>query len=171
MAQPYYLLFRFLAKHALAGIAIRWDTDSLFEHVESGVLKDPSDWRSVTGWFGAHANGGVKIRPVDYCNPFRDYRYAVRVTQDQYRAANGYAHRMVGTGYDLLDIGGLGLRLRWMHSRHKVICSRLMFQMADAAGIQTLNIARPYSYLVTPDIFHFEPFLRGCRVMAKGEPK
>ena len=170
-AESNYLLWRFIAKHTPFGIAIRLDTNSLFEHCELGDLADPTDWNTVRGWIGAHASGGVKDRPVDYCSPFRDYRYATPVTPSQYAKAMTFAHAKIGTKYDLADIAGLAFRVRAWHLKHLEICSKFMFQVAEAAGIQTLNISLPYAYLVTPDMFHLEPFLCGHRVLAKGEPK
>jgi hypothetical protein len=169
--QQQYLLFRFLAKHRIPGIAIRWDTDSLFEHVELGVLNDPTDWKSASGWLGAHASGGVKIRALNYCNPSRDYRYAVPVGPSEYAACMNFGMTKVGTSYDLLDILGLAARIRRLHSPSREICSEFAYQVTEAGNLKALNVEPSFSYLITPDLFHASPLFRGCRVLAKGEPK
>lgn len=165
----YYLLFRFIDGRGFIPRAITLDTNSLFDHTELGVLSNPADYNSVTGWLGAHAKGGVAIRPLSYCNPFRDYRYAVPVTQSQYNKALTFAHAQVGVKYDLSDIAGLLLRVRRFHSPSREICSELMLQVAQAAGLNPLNVDPPYAYLVTPDMFHLSPIFIGHRVLAKGQ--
>lgn len=172
MGAPYYLLFRFIDGRGFISRAITLDTNSLFDHTELGVLEDATDWKKgVSGWLGAHAKGGVEIRKPDYCTPFRDYRYAVPVTQDAYNKAMTFAHAQVGVKYDLSDIAGLLLRVRRFHSPSREICSELMLQVAQAAGLNPLNVDPPYAYLVTPDMFHLSPIFIGRRVLAKGEPK
>ena len=142
---------RFITTAGFVSWAIRRVTFSEFSHVE--LVTD-------TGYIGAHSDGGVQERQSGYCAPLFERRYALPVTETQYRMAMAYARGMIGTPYNFKDIAGLLFHHNWSTPK-RVICSMFVLQCFQAAGIQLLNVLPQYSNLVTPDTLHLSPLLIG----------
>ena len=144
---------RFITERDFVSWAIRRVTFSEFSHAEI-VTEDQQSY------IGAHASGGVMQRPIDYCKPSFERRYAIPCTDAQLAKAMGYARSMIGAPYNFEDIVGL-LFHRNLSTKGRVICSMFVYQAAWEAGIQLLNVLPDYSNLVTPDTLHLSPLLIG----------
>jgi uncharacterized protein YycO len=103
----------------------------------------------------------VQARPLGWCNPTRERQYAVPVTQKAYNAAYDWLETKIGTPYDYRDIVGLILKRR-IWSGNRVICSALMTEFMQQAGLQPLNVLQGgWAALITPESLHLSPLFIG----------
>jgi hypothetical protein len=144
---------RFITESDLISDAIRLVTFSEWSHVE--IITDEGTY------IGAHADGGIQERPADYCKPTRERRYAIPCTDAQLAAIMASARKDIGVPYDFLDIGGMFLHDRGLHSKSREICSEWVFQKVWDSGIMMLNCMRDFSHLITPEMLHLCPLLIG----------
>lgn len=151
------LTIRFVNEPGLVSGLITWETDSLFCHTE-GLSRDGQSW------VGAHAGTGVQARPLNWCKPTFETRYAVEVTDAQYDAAMAFMESKIGLPYDYQDIVGLALHKRLGATDHEVICSAFMTLWLMAGGLFPLNVLGPYAYLITPETLHLSPLFIGREV-------
>lgn len=129
---------------------IRMFTYSMWSHAEI-VLPDGT-------YLGAHASGGVMIRPADYCKPTRERRYSIPVTDEALEKMLTFAHAQVGKPYDFKAIFGLAIHQPWS-TADRWFCSELVTAIADAGPVTMLNVQREYVKLITPDMSHLSPLL------------
>lgn len=148
-----HLTIRFINERGLVSRLITWGSDSLFCHTE-GLSRDGKSW------IGAHAKTGIEGRPLDWCKPTLEKRYAIPVTKAQYEAAMTFMETKVGTPYDYEDIVGLAIRKR-MAGKHRLICSAFMTEWLMAGGLRPLNVLEEFAYLITPESLHLSPLLIG----------
>lgn len=158
---------RFIATAGFIGAAIRWTTNSLFQHFEFGTPKGT--------WIGAHVDDGVQDREGDYCTCTLEYVYDIPCTQEQMDAFYKWAYQQIGTKYNTLDIFGILLKKRKWTTPGHVICTQfgtdgLLFIFPTS---RVLNVQRDerYTALITPEELHLSPIFAGHRVRAIGEPK
>ena len=151
--QPNRLVIRFIDEPDAFSRAITFVTDSLFCHTE--CLS-----RDATGWVGAHAGTGVEKRALDWVKPSRERVYAIPVTLSQYQKAHTWLEMQMGCKYNYLDILGLFFHRR-IWSPQRVICSQLMLEFMQEAGLQPLNVLPDYSALITPETLHLSPLFIG----------
>jgi len=148
------LTIRFINEPGIVSRLITWETDSLFCHTE-GLSRDGN------AWVGAHAHTGVEARPLDWCEPTFERRYAIPVGTVAYERAMAFMDSKIGLPYSYKDILGLALHKRIGYSDHELICSAFMLLWLQAAGLQPLNVLESFSYLVTPETLHLSPLLIG----------
>lgn len=148
------LVIRFINEPGIVSRLIDWQTDSLFCHTE-GLSRDGQSW------VGAHAGTGVQARPLDWCVPTFERRYAIPVADDEYDAAMAWLESKIGCPYDYTDILGMTLHKRLGQSDHTIICSALMLEFMQHAGLQPLNVAEAWAYLVTPETLHLSSLFIG----------
>ena len=146
---------RFVASPGFVGSAIRWVTNSLFQHVEFGTPEGT--------WIGAHAGGGIMERPSDYATETREYVYEVPCTQGQLDDLMKWARAQIGAKYNYSDILGLLIKNRAWTTPHRFICSQFCTQgLLKVFGAQrVLNVLGDYAYLVTPETLHLSPLFAG----------
>lgn len=152
-----HIVVRFINDADLVSRLIDWTTDSLWCHTEALS----GDGQS---WIGAHAGSGVQARALDYCRPEREARYAIPVEDSAYDSAMAWLDAKIGTAYNYADIVGLALRTRVGASDHQVICSALMTEFLQQAGLQPLNCLEGFAYLITPETLHLSPIFIGRRI-------
>ena len=148
------LVIRFIHEPDLVSKLIAWETDSLFVHCE-GLSWDEKSW------IGAHAGTGVQARPLDWCKPTFERRYALPVESPQWDRAMAWLETRVGEPYDYADIVGLALHSRKGASDHEIICSALMIEWMWQAGLEPLNCREGWAYLITPESLHLSPLFIG----------
>jgi uncharacterized protein YycO len=153
-----YITIRFVFEPGLVSKLIGWQTDSLWCHTEALS-------RDGQSWIGAHAGTGVQARKLNWMKPVREARYAVQVTDEQYDAAMTWLESKIGEPYDYADIVGLALHRRLGASDHEIICSALMTEFMQNAGIRPLNCLEGYDYLITPETLHLSSVFIGKRVV------
>ena len=156
------LRIRFVTESDFVSRAIRWVTFADFSHVE---LELPDGT-----YLGAHASGGVQIRPADYMKPSLERVYALDVSEGGYTAAMTLAYGLIGTHYSFADILGILFRSRFHHIPHGLICSWFVLDVMSAAGIYPLNVLGKYSYKVTPTMLHLSPVFIGKCVRQSARP-
>ena len=147
------LVIRFIDEPDLISRAITFVTDSLWCHTEC-LSRDGS------GWVGAHAGTGVEKRALDWVRPSRERVYAIPVKPDAFNAAHNFLESQMGCKYNYRDILGLFFHRR-IWSPQRVICSQLMLQFMQEAGLQPLNVLPDYSALITPETLHLSPLFIG----------
>lgn len=155
---------RFVAGAGFVGRAIRWVTNSLFQHVEFGTPDGT--------WIGAHAGGGIQERAANYDGGSysREYVYEIPATDEQVKHLMMWARAQVGTEYNYADIVGLLVKHRAWTTPHRLICSQFctlgLLEIFGAAKV--LNVLGEYAYLVTPEMLHLSPLLVGRLVKKVG---
>jgi hypothetical protein len=147
------LTIRFVDEADWVSRAITWTTNSLWCHTET--LN-----RAGTGWTGAHAGAGVETRSLTWVKPSRERRYAIPVTQAAFDAAHTWLEAQHGQRYNYQDILGLFFHKR-IWSPQRVICSQLMLEFMQAAGLRPLNVLPGYDALITPETLHLSSLFIG----------
>jgi hypothetical protein len=156
-----FITVRFIANHTFLSWSIRRLTGSLFSHVELGTPEGT--------WIGALADG-IKERPANYCNPFREYVYHIPCTQSALTHLLSTARMRIGTPYNKMDIVGLALGLRRLVGKKGEICSWFGTQeLIDAFGAdRVLNVLPGWEYRITPETLHLSPIFVGNLFSRKG---
>lgn len=153
------IIVRFVDAPAFITEAIDFFTNSLWPHAELGVT-DASG--TITGWLGAHAGTGVQLRQLDYCEPKRERRYALPVTDEQHSLIMGWAQTHIGEPYNYSDIAGLALHLRNLSGRgNEVICSQFVTEALQQGSVFPLNIEPSMDFLITPRDLHLSSLMIG----------
>lgn len=148
-----FFRIRFITNPGFVSWAIRRATFSEFSHAE--IISEDQH-----SYIGAHAGSGVQERPLDYCHPTFERRYAIPCTEVQLAKIMFHARSRIGTSYSYGDIVGL-LFHHNLPTHGRVICSMFVYQEALIGGIQMLNVLPDYANLVTPDSLHLSPLLVG----------
>src|SRR5882762_1748020 len=143
---PDSIVIRFIGGTGFVSAGIRYVTNSLWIHTE--CLS-----RDGRGWIGAHAGTGVQERRLDYCKPPYERRYSIPIPEEQFDIAHTWLESKIGEKYDYSDIVGLALKHRTWNP-HRVICSALMLQFMQQAGLQPLNVLADFDALCTPETLH-----------------
>ena len=141
---------RFINGTGFVSNAIDWVTNSLWSHVE---------FITPDGYLGAHAGSGIQLRPLDYCRPTRERRYAIPCTEAQRESILADATKDIGMPYDLLDCVGLALHNRNLTSLNKEICSEWVYRKLWNQNILMLNCVEGFAHLITPEAIHLSPLL------------
>jgi hypothetical protein len=147
------LVIRFIDEPDWVSRAITWTTDSLWCHTEAQN-------RAGTGWTGAHSGTGVETRALNWVKPSRERRYFLPVSAKQFAAAHNFLESQLGQKYNYRDILGLFFHKR-IWSPQRVICSQLMLEFMQAAGLQPLNVLADYDAMITPETLHLSPLFIG----------
>lgn len=165
------IFLRFLTeKYSLESALIRFGTRSEFSHVEfvrtadmslpgMAAIGDPIDT------LGSRLEGGVRIRPYNYCKPTREEWYTAPNIEGAYRRGLEF----IGYGYDWRDIAAIALNKNWVTKRQEFICSRFCFycnlrDWALGGGQPWLNPDVP-SCQITPRDLPLSPFLKRDRIV------
>jgi hypothetical protein len=161
------LTIRFVATNSWVGRAIRFVTNSLWEHVEFQV---PFSYQKElgTGWLGAHAEDGVKVYPLNYAVTTREKRYAVPCSLEQLSLMMDFAKSAIGKKYDYANIAGLLLHDRFLNTPGRYICSMFVLDVLQAGRLEPLNVVPRFSYLVTPEMLHLSPLFTGHCIYTLG---
>lgn len=150
-----YLVIRFIYEPGIVSSLIDWETNSLWCHTEALS-------RDGKSWIGAHAGRGVQARPLNWCKPTRERRYALPVTPEQYQKAMEWLEAKQGEPYNYEDIVGLLFHIRVGVSKHEVICSALMtLWLMKSVVWWPMNVLEGYANLVTPETLHESKVLMG----------
>jgi hypothetical protein len=144
---------RFITESGFVSWAIRSATFSEFSHAE--IISEDQQ-----SYIGARSDGGVQIRPLDYCKPTFERRYAIPCTDEQLANIMASARADIGKPYSYEDIGGL-LFHKNLPTHGGFMCSMWTYLKATTGPIWMLNVLPGYANLVTPDYLHLSPLLRG----------
>lgn len=149
---------RFVASKGFVGSSIRWVTNSLWQHVEFGTPEGT--------WIGAHADRGIAEREANYAVETLEYVYEVPCTDAQLRQLMAWCRSKIGIKYNALDILGLLIKNRTLHSPGRFICSQFCTEglLMIFGPRAVLNVLPEYAYLVTPEMLHLSPLFVGRRV-------
>ena len=143
---------RFITEPDWISTSIRVITNSDWSHTEI-ILPDGT-------YLGAHPDGGVKVRPANYCVPTRERRYSIYVDDRQLDKIMAFTRGQIGKPYDLTDIAGLLTHLDW-HTKGKWICSEFVAAAAEAGLLYLLNAEPAFVSRITPEMLHLSPLLIG----------
>jgi len=131
---------RFVTCNDPISALIRWAEDDWRSHVEAVVPE---------GYLGAHAQGGVQIRPKGYDNAIMIREELVDVPADSAAARRfeSYLRDHIGEPYDFAAILGFVLRDD-MHAKAHAICSALQTEALIFSGL-VRDLPLP-SYQISP---------------------
>lgn len=149
------IIIRFITEADSISQAIRWETWSAFSHVEFVLPGDRT--------LGAHANGGVMIKPLTYCKPTNEERYRLVMPVNQQQAILAYATQQLGKPYDFTNIAGILAHRDW-RVPNRWICSELVTACFEHGGLPLLNAPEAYVHRITPRDLYLSPMLIGNRV-------
>jgi uncharacterized protein YycO len=134
---------RFVTCGDLVSALIRDKTFCAYSHVEF-VLNDGTT-------LGAHAEGGVAIRPANYDNFTKIAVFNVPVATDEVKASIlAFAMAQVGKPYDFGAIAGLVLNRDWRNTS-KWFCSELV-AAAFEQGQPLLRVADSVDRITPRDV-------------------
>ena len=125
----------------------------------SGATPKRSTAQKTAGW-GLTLVLESRTVLLDWCKPFRERRYAIPVSEDAHYAAHEFLNSQIGQKYNYRDILGLLIHKR-VWSPQRVICSQLMLEFMQEAGLQPLNVIESFSAMVTPEMLHLSPLFIG----------
>lgn len=108
---------RFVTCADLVSLLIREKTFCDYSHVEF-VLDDGTT-------LGAHASGGVRVRPANYDTFTKVAVFDVTVTDEEKSKILAFAHAQLGKPYDFGAIAGLVVNRDW-RDPSKWFCSELV---------------------------------------------
>jgi uncharacterized protein YycO len=123
------LTIRFVTSNDIISALIRDKTWSDYSHVEF-ILDDGTT-------LGAHADGGVRIRPADYAVFTATKVIHLTVTDQQKAAVLTFATAQVGKPYDMDAIAGIVAHRDWRNS-DKWFCSEIV-----TAALESGNVIKP----------------------------
>lgn len=149
------ITIRFVTESDPVSLAIRLETWSQFSHVEF-ILDDNTA-------LGAHAKGGVKIRPIDYAKFTNEERYKLTVTDQQKTDILDFAHKQVGKPYDFTDIAGILFHRDW-RTEDKWICSELVASAFEHGGFPLLYAPIKFVHRISPAQLYLSPYLLNNRI-------
>lgn len=157
-----HIIVRFITMDEIFSDAIRKITGSLFSHVEYGT----PDFT----WIGSHDRGGVQERKFDYCNPTREYVYAIPCEEVILHAAVSWMRGSIGTPYNYRDIIGLLFQARTLTNPHRLICSQFVCEgLLNFFGPKrVLNVELNWTYRISPETLHLSPIFAGNLISRKG---
>lgn len=157
------ILARFIKNRGLTSEVITEEEDGLFSHFEYGTPQGT--------WIGAHIDGGVQERPADYCNPPRDWRYAIGLSSEaELDAWLKMLRADIGVHYNVLGVVGIAAHIRALNNPHEVDCSEWGTQklIQKFGARRVLNVVPSRTYLITPERLHLSPIFVGRLVYRKG---
>lgn len=142
---------------------IRKETDCAYSHVEFVLDEDwnglPLHADPVGLTLGAHLDGGVKLRPLNY-DYFSAAEFAtVDCTAEQKQALVASAVKCIGDEYDVADIAGILFHQNWAEKGHW-ICSVFVAEKLINARINILRVAPPIAPSITPRDVYLSPLLK-----------
>lgn len=132
---------RFITEAGIESSFIRWWTWGQWSHVDYVMPGGQS-------FLGARLNGGVQIRPFDYCTPKNQMTAEFWMPAANAQKWQDALVSQLGKPYDWLAIVGIGVRRDWRNSK-KWFCSELI-QWASEEAKHPLLDAGPDVYRITP---------------------
>jgi hypothetical protein len=118
---------------------------------------------------GSRLDGGVQIRPYNYCRPTREEWYTAPHIEDAYE----FGKTLIGSKYDLSDILGIGADEDW-HTDGRYICSEYIAYSGEfrliPGGVEKvidpwLNSTTPTWHVTPRDLLCFAPLTFVRRVI------
>lgn len=148
---------RFIRGAGFESAGVAWWTNSSLSHFEYR-------WKGG-GWIGAHPDGGIQPRPMNYCKVELELYYELECSDSNLDEFYEWAGKDIGIKYDLTDIAGLLFHDHKLHRSGMEICSEWGFQGLNLPfwpwSKPILNVLPDRSYLVTPDMLHLAPVFIG----------
>jgi uncharacterized protein YycO len=114
------------------------------------------DIKTPTGWLGARSNGGVQIRPWNYCQVKSQETRTITLPPEQELIIMNWFTSQIGKPYDYLAIAGMPFRKDW-RNEDRWFCSELIaagFQQTNTPLLNTNHLNR-----VTPRDLYLSPLL------------
>jgi len=129
---------------------IRFGTRFWTSHVEFVRVADNGQ---PIDTLGSRLNGGVQIRPYDYCKPTREEWWSAPQAELAYEKAK----TVIGAKYDIVDILAFAFARDW-HEPGNFICSELVDWSFKEIGVPLTNLympsrrVSPRDLLVSPQV-------------------
>lgn len=114
------------------------------------------DIKTTRGWLGARSNGGVQIRPWNYCSYNNEEIRQITLPEEKELQIMEWFRQQIGKPYDYLAVAGMPFRKDWRDDT-RWFCSELAIAGFEQAGINLLNIERLNR--VTPRDLYLSPLL------------
>jgi len=114
------------------------------------------DIKTTRGWLGARANGGVQIRPWNYCTFKKQETRTITLPEEQEQHIMNWFTSQIGKPYDYMAVAGMPFRKDWRDDS-RWFCSELVIAGFQQAGIYLLNT--DHMNRVTPRDLYLSPHL------------
>ena len=118
------------------------------------------------GYLGAHNEGGVQVRDLDYAKVVDEMFGVAFVTKEQSERVLDYAMDQLGKPYDYTALAGIIFHRDWAAAK-RWFCSELIAASFDYAGVPLLKRI-PYER-ITPGMLAQSPELEFFRVSKLSE--
>lgn len=127
------LLGRLVTCSDPVSLAIRIKTECKYSHIEFIFIED------ALPTLGAHADGGVARRPINYDTFTAVWNFEIDVTQQQYNDTKAAAVAQLGKKYDFTAIAGIEFDRDW-RATDSWFCSELfIFALEEGKVINRLD--------------------------------
>lgn len=114
------------------------------------------DIKTPYGWLGARANGGVKIRPWNYCDYDSQEIRVIRLDAVTEHNIMKWFYSQIGKPYDFMAVAGMPFRRDWTDDK-RWFCSEMVIAGFTYQGVDLLNIK--HLNRVTPRDLYLSPLL------------
>jgi uncharacterized protein YycO len=115
------------------------------------------DVKTLEGWLGARANGGVQIRPWNYTPVIKEEIRYIELPLELEQSLMAWFYNQIGKPYDFMAIAGMPFRSDWNNDK-RWFCSELI-----AAGFEYINtplLNAQQLNRVTPRDLYLSPLLK-----------
>jgi uncharacterized protein YycO len=118
------------------------------------------DIKTTRGWLGARSNGGVQIRPWNYCSFTKQETRTITLPEEQEANIMNWFTSQIGKPYDYLAVAGMPFRKDWRDDK-RWFCSELIMEGFQQAGVYLLNAQ--HMNRVTPRDLYLSPLLMNAQ--------
>ena len=129
---------------------------------ESGIISEAVEFRSLSdfshvefilpeGYLGSRLNGGVQIRPLDYCTPVREAILSVCLEPEKEAAIMDWAHAQIGDSYDWKAVVDVGLNSEVL-TPSGLDCSQFTSTAFSKGGLEICR--KPFAMTTPGDHFN-----------------
>jgi hypothetical protein len=150
---------RIIKQVALDSLAVRWWCESPWSHVE---------FCTPEGFYSARPDGGVKLRPFNYCRPARIAIGSIGCNSQIGEKVMEFAHAQDYKGYDWLAIAAFVFHTHWQQ-KNTWDCSQLVDASFQYANYPILSPDIKPS-VVEPATIYASPKISWQEVNVKNDP-
>ena len=129
---------------------------------ESGIVSDLIDFRELgtfshvefilpEGYLGSRLNGGVQIRPFDYCTPVREAILSIVLDPEDEARVLSWAKAQIGDSYGWRDVVDVAVNEEVLAPKG-MDCSHFVAKALDQGGFRVTR--KPFPEITPGDHFN-----------------
>lgn len=129
---------------------------------ESGIISEAVEFRSLSdfshvefilpeGYLGSRLNGGVQIRPFDYCTPVREAILSIVLDPEDEARVLSWAKAQIGDSYGWRDVVDVAVNEEVLAPKG-MDCSHFVAKALDQGGFRVTR--KPFPEITPADHFN-----------------